>query len=72
MASPPLGTTSFSVKRGEMTLVLKRVPARVCNQCGEPYFDEDTTRRIEQREQYEFLGRGNRRSTRGMDGRGEE
>jgi YgiT-type zinc finger domain-containing protein len=42
------GTTSFSVERGEMTLVLKRVPARVCDQCGEAYFDEDTTRRIEE------------------------
>jgi len=41
------GTTSFSVERGEMTLVLKRVPARVCDQCGEAYFDEATTRRIE-------------------------
>jgi YgiT-type zinc finger domain-containing protein len=42
------GTTSFSVERGEMTLVLKRVPARVCDQCGEAYFDEATTRRIEE------------------------
>ena len=42
------GTTSFSVERGEMTLVLKRVPARVCNQCGEAYFDEATTKRIEE------------------------
>jgi YgiT-type zinc finger domain-containing protein len=42
------GTTSFSVERGEMTLVLKRVPARVCDQCGEAYVDEATTRRIEE------------------------
>ena len=42
------GTTSFSVERGEMTLVLKRVPARVCDQCGEAYFDEATARRIEE------------------------
>jgi YgiT-type zinc finger domain-containing protein len=42
------GTTSFSVDRGQMTLVLKGVPARVCNQCGEAYFDETTTRRIEE------------------------
>jgi hypothetical protein len=31
-----------------MTLVLKGVPARVCSQCGEAYFDEATTRRIEE------------------------
>lgn len=30
-----------------MTLVLKEIPARVCSQCGEAYFDESTTRRIE-------------------------
>ena len=42
------GTTTFSVERGEMTLVLKHVPARVCDQCGEAYFDEATTRRIEE------------------------
>jgi YgiT-type zinc finger domain-containing protein len=42
------GTTTFSVDRGQMTLVLKGVPARVCNQCGEAYFDETTTRRIEE------------------------
>ena len=42
------GETTFTVERGEMTLVLKRVPARVCGQCGEAYFDEATTRQIEQ------------------------
>jgi hypothetical protein len=31
-----------------MTLLLKGVPARVCSQCGEAYFDEGTTRRIEE------------------------
>jgi YgiT-type zinc finger domain-containing protein len=40
-------TTSFTVERGDMTLVLKSVPARVCTQCGEAYFDEATTKRIE-------------------------
>jgi len=30
-----------------MTLVLKGIPARVCDQCGEAYFDSATTRRIE-------------------------
>ena len=42
------GTTSFTVERGEMTLVLKGVPARVCGQCGEAYFDEGTTKHIEE------------------------
>ena len=41
------GTTTLTVERGEMTLVLKAVPARVCGNCGEAYFDEATTKRIE-------------------------
>ena len=42
------GATSFTVERGQMTLVLKGVPARVCGQCGEAYFDEATTKHIEE------------------------
>jgi YgiT-type zinc finger domain-containing protein len=42
------GATSFTVERGAMTLVLKGVPARVCGQCGEAYFDEATTKHIEE------------------------
>ena len=42
------GTTTFSVERGPMTLVIKGVPARVCGQCGEAYFDEATTKHIEE------------------------
>jgi YgiT-type zinc finger domain-containing protein len=41
------GTTTLTVERGEMTLVLKGVPARVCSSCSEAYFDEATTKRIE-------------------------
>ncbi len=41
------GSTTFTVERGQMTLVLKGVPARVCSQCGEAYFDEATTQHIE-------------------------
>lgn len=41
------GTTTLTVERGAMTLVLKAVPARVCGNCGEAYFDEATTERIE-------------------------
>ena len=41
------GVTSLTIERGSMTLVLKGIPARVCDQCGEAYFDSATTRRIE-------------------------
>jgi len=51
------GTTTFTVDRGQMVLVVQRVPARVCVQCGEAYFDEATTQRIEQiAEQMEHTG----------------
>jgi len=34
------GTTPFHVDRKGCHLVLDAVPAWVCTQCGEPYFDE--------------------------------
>ena len=42
------GHTSLTVERGRMTLVLKHIPALVCDHCGEAYLDEPTTSRIEQ------------------------
>ena len=42
------GKTGFVPECAEMVLVLKGVPARVCGQCDEAYFDEATTRRIEE------------------------
>jgi YgiT-type zinc finger domain-containing protein len=41
------GRTSFTIERDDMTLVLKGVPAQVCDQCEEAYFDEGTTKKIE-------------------------
>lgn len=35
------GTTTLTFERDTMTLVVKRVPARVCPNCGEAYVDED-------------------------------
>jgi len=32
------------LERGETTLVFKHVPAQVCENCGEAYIDEATTR----------------------------
>ena len=40
------GTTTLTVERGGMTLVIKRVPARVCGSCSEGYFDEATTKQL--------------------------
>lgn len=41
------GTTTLTVERGGMTLVIKGVPARVCGSCSEAYVDEATTKRVE-------------------------
>jgi YgiT-type zinc finger domain-containing protein len=35
-----LGTTLFPIDRKGCHVTLDRVPARVCEQCGESYFEE--------------------------------
>lgn len=37
------GTSTVTLERGTTTLVIKEVPARVCTNCDEAYFDGDTT-----------------------------
>ena len=37
------GRVTVTLERGEMTLVVKKVPANVCQNCGEEYVDEATT-----------------------------
>jgi YgiT-type zinc finger domain-containing protein len=41
------GTATVTITRDAMLLVLRNVPAEVCDACGEQYFDEETTRRLE-------------------------
>jgi YgiT-type zinc finger domain-containing protein len=36
-------TTTVTLERGKTTLVIKEVPARVCVNCGEAYFEPDVT-----------------------------
>lgn len=40
------GTATVALERGEMILVFRKVPARVCEVCGEEYVDEETTTRL--------------------------
>ena len=40
------GTTTITLERGMTMLVVKGVPARVCQTCGEEYVDEATTRSL--------------------------
>lgn len=41
------GTATLTVVRGAMTLVVKNVPAQVCDNCGEEYIDENALARLE-------------------------
>lgn len=40
------GRTTVTLERGGLTLVVKSVPARICQNCGEEYVDEPTTRAL--------------------------
>ena len=40
------GTTTVTLERGALTLVVKGVPAQVCDNCGEAYVDEETARKL--------------------------
>ena len=37
------GSATVMLERDDMTLIVKSVPAQVCENCGEEYVDEDTT-----------------------------
>jgi len=37
---------SVTLERGPLTLVIKGVPARVCNNCGEQYLNEEVSARL--------------------------
>lgn len=40
------GTISIMLERDNTTIVFKRVPTDVCQNCGEGYLDEETTERL--------------------------
>jgi YgiT-type zinc finger domain-containing protein len=40
------GATTVTLERGGATLVVKGVPARVCDNCGEAYLEDDVTHRL--------------------------
>ncbi len=41
------GTATVTLQRGESTIVIKDVPADVCQDCGEYYLSEETAANIE-------------------------
>ena len=40
------GVTTVTLERDGLTLVVKRVPTRICPNCGEEYIDEGVAERI--------------------------
>jgi YgiT-type zinc finger domain-containing protein len=40
--------TTFTYDSGEMIIVIRKVPALVCSQCGEEWIDDKTSDKIEQ------------------------
>ena len=38
--------TTYTYTRGETVVGVRHVPADVCSQCGEAYFDQETTSRL--------------------------
>jgi YgiT-type zinc finger domain-containing protein len=40
------GTTTVTFERDGLTLVMKEVPAEICENCGEDYVDETVAREI--------------------------
>ena len=41
-----LGKTTVTLERDAFTMVVKAVPAQVCQNCGEAYVDEKTTKAL--------------------------
>ena len=41
-----IGTTTVALSRGNTTVVIKRVPAEICDNCGEYYLGEEAARRV--------------------------
>lgn len=38
---------NYMVDLGKTIIIIKDVPAKVCDQCGEQYFDDETSQNIE-------------------------
>ena len=41
------GMTTVILERGQTTVVIKEVPAEVCDNCGEYYLSEDVTEKVQ-------------------------
>jgi YgiT-type zinc finger domain-containing protein len=41
------GTTILPIERGNAILLITDIPARVCENCGEPYMNEETAQGVQ-------------------------
>ncbi len=41
------GSTTVTLERGRTTVVIKDVPAEICENCGEYYLSEDVTEKVQ-------------------------
>jgi YgiT-type zinc finger domain-containing protein len=46
ISEPEPGLTTVTLERNGAIIVFKDVPARICPNCGEKYFDTDITNRL--------------------------
>lgn len=42
-----IGRTTVTLERGRTTVVIKEVPAEICENCGEYYLSEEVTERVQ-------------------------
>ena len=46
VGTPEAGLTTVTLERDGAIIVFKDVPARICSNCGEKYFDAEITNRL--------------------------
>lgn len=46
MGETSAGNVAVTLQRGELTVLIKNVPADVCENCGEYYLSDDTTDKV--------------------------
>lgn len=44
-----VGETTVLLERGASIIIIKNVPAYICENCGEKYYDSDITRQVMRR-----------------------
>ena len=40
------GITTVTLEKGSSTIIFKEVPAQICDNCGEKYIDDSTTKEL--------------------------